>query len=243
VLSQVLCDGAFLPGTRRGCRGIPKIATVNVHFGISPHYRGENTIFWPLYFGDYENVGFTLHYIDKGVDTGNILAQGFPALDSTDTEATIWTKCARMAAELLVDFLRQNPNTPVRGRPQESRGRLFYALDRKIWQEIHYGVRRRFLGWRPPSRAERTVKYFGPGPSPSPAPGATNLNRMLTARIEGVSWSEADEDASGLAIHSMKRRSLDLVIWVVRVVHQTRNLFGQFVMLAVGGKDAGTVNE
>ena len=67
---------------------IPRIATVNVHFGIAPHYRGEHTIFWPLYFGDYENIGVTLHQINKGIDSGGILAQGLasgkPARSESD---------------------------------------------------------------------------------------------------------------------------------------------------------------
>lgn len=54
---------------------IPKIGTINAHTSILPEYRGSRSEFWQCYNNDYSNVGMTLHLIDKGVDTGNILFQ------------------------------------------------------------------------------------------------------------------------------------------------------------------------
>ncbi|MDP6908001.1 MAG: formyltransferase family protein, partial [Flavobacteriales bacterium] len=54
---------------------IPKIGTINAHTSILPEYRGARSEFWQCYNQDYRNVGVTLHFIDKGVDTGNILFQ------------------------------------------------------------------------------------------------------------------------------------------------------------------------
>ncbi|MBL4586297.1 MAG: hypothetical protein JKX84_04460 [Flavobacteriales bacterium] len=54
---------------------IPKIGTINAHTSILPEYRGSRSEFWQCYNQDYKNVGVTLHFIDKGVDTGNILFQ------------------------------------------------------------------------------------------------------------------------------------------------------------------------
>jgi methionyl-tRNA formyltransferase len=54
---------------------IPKIGTINAHTSILPEYRGSKSEFWQCYNNDYSNVGMTLHLIDKGVDTGNILFQ------------------------------------------------------------------------------------------------------------------------------------------------------------------------
>jgi len=54
---------------------IPKIGTINAHTSILPEYRGARSEFWQCYNQHYQNVGVTLHFIDKGVDTGNILFQ------------------------------------------------------------------------------------------------------------------------------------------------------------------------
>lgn len=54
---------------------IPKIGMINAHTSILPEYRGSRSEFWQCFNEDYRNVGITLHFIDKGVDTGKILFQ------------------------------------------------------------------------------------------------------------------------------------------------------------------------
>ena len=48
---------------------------INLHTGITPEYRGAKSEFWALYREDLEMVGFTIHYIDEGIDTGSVLLQ------------------------------------------------------------------------------------------------------------------------------------------------------------------------
>ncbi len=50
-------------------------AFINVHTSILPHYRGTRSEFWQCYHQDFQNLGVTFHYIDKGVDTGGIIEQ------------------------------------------------------------------------------------------------------------------------------------------------------------------------
>ena len=53
---------------------IPKFGTINVHNSYLPEYRGPTPLFWEYY--DYVMTpGVTLHYIDKGEDTGDIIFQ------------------------------------------------------------------------------------------------------------------------------------------------------------------------
>ena len=54
---------------------IPKLGIINAHTSILPEYRGSRSEFWQCYNQDYENVGITIHLIDPGVDTGNLLFQ------------------------------------------------------------------------------------------------------------------------------------------------------------------------
>lgn len=48
---------------------------LNTHVGITPLYRGVHGGYWALASGDPEHFGVTVHKIDKGIDTGDILAQ------------------------------------------------------------------------------------------------------------------------------------------------------------------------
>lgn len=52
----------------------------NIHFSLLPKYKGMFTSVWPVLNGDNRS-GVTLHEIDQGIDTGNIVSQqGFPLL-------------------------------------------------------------------------------------------------------------------------------------------------------------------
>ena len=104
---------------------IPRLGTINVHRGIAPKYRGERTIFWPLYYQDFEHIGITLHLIDRGIDTGPVLAHGFPELRPDDTEATILAKSLAMAADLMGELLRDAKIRPTSWRAA-SRGRPLF---------------------------------------------------------------------------------------------------------------------
>jgi hypothetical protein len=138
---------------------IPQLATINVHFGISPRYRGEHTLFWPRYFGDHANVGVTIHLIDKGIDTGRILAQGFVGVAAEDDEWEVEAKAARMAAELAVDVLRAGRFEP-RFQPTDSLRRpLFRFRGRRLWHDAWYAVRRRWLDEPHAPTMARTVNY------------------------------------------------------------------------------------
>jgi folate-dependent phosphoribosylglycinamide formyltransferase PurN len=48
---------------------------LNIHEGITPFYRGVHCGYWALAAGDPEHCGVTIHKIDKGIDTGPIVAQ------------------------------------------------------------------------------------------------------------------------------------------------------------------------
>ncbi|AAM07923.1 formyltransferase family protein [Methanosarcina acetivorans] len=53
---------------------VPSYGTVNIHYSYLPEYGGPNPLFWQYY--DYIlDPGVTLHYVDKGEDTGNVIYQ------------------------------------------------------------------------------------------------------------------------------------------------------------------------
>jgi methionyl-tRNA formyltransferase len=57
---------------------IPTIGTLNLHHGVLPHIRGLDSMYWGIYYGEPNWVGATVHFIDDGIDTGDIvLKQSF----------------------------------------------------------------------------------------------------------------------------------------------------------------------
>jgi folate-dependent phosphoribosylglycinamide formyltransferase PurN len=48
---------------------------INTHAGITPKYRGVHGMYWALINDDEKNSGVTVHFVDEGIDTGNVIYQ------------------------------------------------------------------------------------------------------------------------------------------------------------------------
>lgn len=57
-----------------GYISIPPMGFINIHPSLLPKYRGPIPTFWAL-LNKEKKIGTTLHYIDSGIDTGDIIAQ------------------------------------------------------------------------------------------------------------------------------------------------------------------------
>ena len=57
-----------------------KFGGINIHWGLSPTYKGTHTVRWPLLHEKPEWIGVTIHKLDKNLDTGPILYQAKPNL-------------------------------------------------------------------------------------------------------------------------------------------------------------------
>lgn len=53
---------------------IPPMGFVNIHPSLLPKYRGSVPTFWALLNNEKE-IGVTMHYIDRGIDSGDIIVQ------------------------------------------------------------------------------------------------------------------------------------------------------------------------
>ncbi|MFW3344166.1 methionyl-tRNA formyltransferase [Aliarcobacter butzleri] len=59
---------------KRNIFDIPKYGTINLHPALLPSYRGPFPDFW-MYYNTEKKGGVTVHYIDEGEDTGDIIYQ------------------------------------------------------------------------------------------------------------------------------------------------------------------------
>jgi folate-dependent phosphoribosylglycinamide formyltransferase PurN len=68
---------------------------INYHAGINPKYRGQHPAYWALADKDAANAGITIHLVDSGVDTGDVLCQRRVAFGPSDTILTYqWAQMA-----------------------------------------------------------------------------------------------------------------------------------------------------
>lgn len=48
---------------------------INMHVGITPKYRGVHGGYWAMVNNDPEHCGVTIHKVDEGIDTGEVIRQ------------------------------------------------------------------------------------------------------------------------------------------------------------------------
>ncbi|MBC7816596.1 MAG: hypothetical protein IAG10_06890 [Planctomycetaceae bacterium] len=90
---------------------------VNLHAGVTPMYRGAHGQFWAVLNRDFGNVGVTLHFVDKGIDTGAIVKQCRFAFDpAVDNLLTLLAKSSVTGAKLILDWIHDN-RTNFRASP------------------------------------------------------------------------------------------------------------------------------
>jgi methionyl-tRNA formyltransferase len=73
---------------------IPQLGCLNLHPSLLPFYRGMAPQHWPIINGE-RKTGITVHFIDEGVDTGNIVLQKEILIDDSmyvSDLQLIWTK-------------------------------------------------------------------------------------------------------------------------------------------------------
>ena len=112
---------------------IPEFGSLNVHNGMLPRQRGGGGAYTAIING--ENPGTTVHFIDEGIDTGDILVQREIPLSDTETMGDFQRKAVSESAEILTESIAAIRNGTAVGTPQ--RDREFHYTPRKApWDEL-----------------------------------------------------------------------------------------------------------
>jgi methionyl-tRNA formyltransferase len=154
-LIVVAAYGLILP---QAVLELPDFGCINIHASILPAYRGASPIPAAILAGEPE-TGVSIMLMDKGLDTGPVLAQARQPILPTDTTATLSLRLAEQGAKLLMETL---PNwlagaiapTPQHDLPGEP------SLCHQIAKEAGQ------INWRQPAgHLERMVRAYTPWPS------------------------------------------------------------------------------
>ena len=84
--------------------GFPPRGCINVHASLLPRYRGAAPINWAIINGERES-GVTIMYMEKGLDTGDMLLSVRTPIADDDTAGDLHDRLAVLGADALVHAL------------------------------------------------------------------------------------------------------------------------------------------
>lgn len=114
---DILVSMSFNQILRSDIIALPPKGFINCHAGALPFYRGRNPLNWALINGEKE-FGVTVHYVDEGIDTGDIITQNMVPISIDDTYADLLEKAHKACAETLLSALKQIAGGTVKVKKQ-----------------------------------------------------------------------------------------------------------------------------
>ncbi len=136
--------------------GAARHGVINCHAGALPRYRGRNVLNWALINGETE-FGVTVHFVDEGIDTGDIILQAMVPIAPSDCYAELLDKAYGACADTLIAAIDQIARGTATRTPQPATGG-FYCGRRRPGDE--------WIDWTWPSeRIHNLVRGISdPGP-------------------------------------------------------------------------------
>lgn len=108
---------------------IPRFGFLNVHPSLLPAYRGPFPLFWQFRMGETA-MGVTVHWMDDGLDTGDIAGQREIQFEDGVRGAEAEALCAKSGGDLLAKVLGRLSRGVEMRRPQPSGGSYYPAPSR-----------------------------------------------------------------------------------------------------------------
>ena len=142
----VAAYGQILPQT---VLDIPRCGCINVHPSLLPRFRGASPVAAAILAGDVF-TGISIMLMDKGLDTGPVLARAQIPISAQDTTGSLTTKLSQIGARVLPDVLSRWLRGELTPRPQNEAEATYSSVITKgegeidwrlpaidIWRRLH----------------------------------------------------------------------------------------------------------
>jgi folate-dependent phosphoribosylglycinamide formyltransferase PurN len=101
----------------------------NLHIGDPEFYRGSSCNFWPIHQEKLQHMSATIHRIDHGVDSGDILSRQAISISAEDDEQTLLLKPLKLGTKLMVETIQNWQKGSLQSIPKNRNGKLFKKSD------------------------------------------------------------------------------------------------------------------
>lgn len=144
---------------------IPLLGILNIHPSLLPHYRGPVPTAWAILKNESE-FGITIHKVNTGIDTGDILLQSRHDIGADETGYELYLRAMTLGAGLLIENFDRIITSQISPVVQAPGGSYYGKLEtmasidwKKSAQEIKNNVRIRARPYNP-IEAILENKYF-----------------------------------------------------------------------------------
>lgn len=118
---DIACVACFSQRISAALLALPPLGFLNMHPALLPAHRGPSPLFWVFREGE-QIAGVTIHFMDAGLDTGDIVVQESFTLPDGVAGAVVEKQCDALGARLMLAALQGlRDGTPLR-RPQPPGG-------------------------------------------------------------------------------------------------------------------------
>lgn len=133
-LIVVVAYGKILP---ENILNIPKYGCINVHGSLLPEYRGAAPIQWAVIEGK-KKTGVTTMFMDKGLDTGNMLLKKEADIYENDTAGSLYERLSKVGAELLIETIEKLEKNELVPEKQDDSKATFSSMLTKEMARIDW---------------------------------------------------------------------------------------------------------
>jgi methionyl-tRNA formyltransferase len=103
---------------------IPRLDCINIHHAPLPRYRGMMPNFWQIYHGESE-VGITIHRINKGIDTGDIIIQNYIPVRENESLHKLMLRSKKEGARIMIQVIEDFRKGRISYKKMEGAGSYF----------------------------------------------------------------------------------------------------------------------
>jgi len=110
---------------------------LNLHSGLIPDYRGVDSVYWCIYNNEFHNIGYTIHFIDKRLDMGEIVAAARIDAAAIKTESQTFFCVIKSAIQRYPEIINNImfADDLLLSKPKNS-GKMYYERDRNLYTDM-----------------------------------------------------------------------------------------------------------
>ena len=134
---DIIVVAAYGQILRENILNLPKYRCINVHASILPKYRGASPIQWAVINGEKE-TGITIMYMEKGLDTGDMILTRKLALDPDETAGSLHDRLMELGGPTLLEAMDMIENGTAKPVPQNNDDATYVGMIKKSMGELDF---------------------------------------------------------------------------------------------------------